>query len=85
MTLERFAECLASLRWTTIDLTSALQCQLSWIEDMESGLMEIPEDWLSGLTSLLDAMRTPDSHALRGLERVRSTGFSCDLTIKTAS
>ncbi len=62
MTPERFTECLASLRWTTIDLTSALQCQLSWIEAMESGDAEIPDDlasWLERLSACHEAAGIP--------------------------
>ncbi|AUX79852.1 MULTISPECIES: hypothetical protein [Sinorhizobium] len=62
MTPKRFAECLASLRWTTIDLTSALQCQLAWIEAMESGQAEIPEDlacWLESLAKFHEAAGIP--------------------------
>ncbi|ASY72849.1 hypothetical protein [Sinorhizobium fredii] len=68
MTPERFAECLASLRWTTIELTSALQCQLSWVEAMESGHAEIPEDlarWLESLAKCHEAAGIPTRY--RGL------------------
>ncbi|MEY9625680.1 hypothetical protein [Sinorhizobium fredii] len=68
MTPERFAECLASLRWTTIELTSALQCQLSWVEAMESGHAEIPGDlarWLEGLARCHEAAGIPTRY--RGL------------------
>ncbi|WP_026618886.1 hypothetical protein [Ensifer sp. WSM1721] len=65
MTPERFAECLAILRWTTIDLTSALQCQLSWVEALESSHAEIPEDlalWLDRLARFHEAAGVPTSY-----------------------
>ncbi|WOS61708.1 hypothetical protein [Sinorhizobium fredii] len=68
MTPERFAECLVSLRWTTIELTSALQCQLSWVEAMESGHAEIPENlalWLDRLAQCHETAAVPTSY--RGL------------------
>ncbi|MBB4509615.1 hypothetical protein GGE48_005631 [Rhizobium leguminosarum] len=42
MTSERFSECLLHIRWTPINIASALQCELSWIESMEAGNEEIP-------------------------------------------
>ncbi|WP_018237155.1 hypothetical protein [Ensifer sp. BR816] len=68
MTPERFTACLASLRWTAIDLTSALQCQLSWVEAMESGQAEIPDDlaaWLERLAGCHEAAGVPTRY--RGL------------------
>ncbi|WP_018236608.1 hypothetical protein [Ensifer sp. BR816] len=67
MTPERFVECLTSLRWTAIDLTSALQCQLAWVEAMESGEAEIPEDlalWLERLARCHEAAGTPAGYRI---------------------
>lgn len=49
MTPTRFRECLRSIRWTSVDIVNALQCDLAWIESLESGEIAIPEDvavWL---------------------------------------
>ncbi len=32
MTPDRFSECLLHIRWTLINIASAPQCELSWIE-----------------------------------------------------
>ncbi|WEX74512.1 hypothetical protein PYH37_001946 [Sinorhizobium numidicum] len=65
MTPARFADCLASLRWTRIDLTCALQCQLSWVEAMESGQIEIPEElaaWLERLANCHEVAGIPTQY-----------------------
>jgi hypothetical protein len=55
MSPTRFIECLILLRWTPINLASALQCDLSWIEGMEVGNETIPlelEEWLEALAAV---------------------------------
>lgn len=42
MTPARFTECLLHIRWTPINLASALQCDLSWVEALEAGNAEVP-------------------------------------------
>jgi hypothetical protein len=52
MTPSRLRECLHTIRWTSIDIVNALQCDLAWIEALESGEIEIPDDvaiWLEKL------------------------------------
>ena len=54
MTPARFRQCLQSIRWTSVDIVNALQCDLAWIEALESGELEIPDDvaaWLEKLAS----------------------------------
>jgi hypothetical protein len=52
MTPARFRECLQSIRWTSVDIVNALQCDLAWIEGLETGETKVPEDvalWLEKL------------------------------------
>ncbi len=52
MTPTRFRQCLQSIRWTSVDIVNALQCDLAWIEALESGEIKIPDDvaaWLEKL------------------------------------
>ncbi|MGA1802186.1 hypothetical protein VH564_08350 [Rhizobium sp. HT1-10] len=52
MTPARFRQCLQSIRWTSVDIVNALQCDLAWIEALESGELKIPNDvatWLEKL------------------------------------
>jgi hypothetical protein len=44
MSPERFIQCLRVIRWTPINIASALQCELSWIEAMEAGNEDVPAD-----------------------------------------
>lgn len=40
------------IRWTPINLASALQCDLSWVEALEAGNAKVPEglaEWLETL------------------------------------
>lgn len=67
MTPTRFNECLLLLRWTPINLASALQCDLSLVEAWEAGNDTIPEglgDWLEKLA--LAHKENPIPHAYRG-------------------
>ena len=50
----RFRECLRQIRWTSIDIVNALQCDLAWIEALEAGEIVIPNEvaiWLGRLAS----------------------------------
>jgi hypothetical protein len=54
MTPARFRECLRQIRWTSIDIVSALQCDLAWIEALETGEIDVPgdvADWLEKLAA----------------------------------
>lgn len=67
MTPARFTECLLHIRWTPINLASALQCDLSWVEALEAGNAEIPEglaDWLETLAQCHEEAGVPT--AFRG-------------------
>ncbi|WP_337268772.1 hypothetical protein [Oryzifoliimicrobium ureilyticus] len=62
MTSERFTQCLIRIRWTPINLASALQCELSWIEAMEAGNEEVPDDlaeWLEQLAAVHEKLPPP--------------------------
>nr|WP_042954752.1 hypothetical protein [Rhizobium leguminosarum] len=63
MTSERFSECLLHIRWTPINIASALQCELSWIEALEAGNEEIP----AGLATWLETLAK--AHEARSLRR----------------
>ena len=63
MTPERFSECLLHIRWTPINIASALQCELSWIESLEAGNEEIPTGlavWLETLAEAHEASPPPE-------------------------
>ncbi|MFB9952404.1 hypothetical protein ACFFP0_26475 [Rhizobium puerariae] len=65
MTPARFTECLLHIRWTPINIASALQCELSWIEAMEAGTEEIPEalgEWLEKLAQTHEALPPPATY-----------------------
>ncbi len=62
MTPARFNECLLHIRWTPINLASALQCDLSFVEALEVGAVEVPEalgEWLEALARCHEANPTP--------------------------
>lgn len=62
MTPARFTECLLRIRWTPINIASALQCELSWIEAMEAGNEEIPTglaEWLEALAKVHEELPPP--------------------------
>lgn len=65
MTPARFTECLLHIRWTPINLASALQCQLSWVEALEAGNEEIPAglaSWLETLAQAHEALPPPTTY-----------------------
>ncbi|AYG57992.1 hypothetical protein [Rhizobium jaguaris] len=69
MTPERFSECLLHIRWTPINLASALQCDLSWVEAMEAGNAEVPDGlaaWLETLAQCHEAAGVPTTYRGRG-------------------
>lgn len=58
----RFSECLLLIRWTPLNLASALQCNLSWIEALEVGNEDIPAGlatWLETLAQTHAALPPP--------------------------
>ncbi|RDJ12401.1 hypothetical protein [Rhizobium grahamii] len=62
MTPERFSECLLHIRWTPINIASALQCELSWIESLEAGNEEVPTGlavWLETLAAAHESSPPP--------------------------
>lgn len=62
MTPDRFNQCLRHIRWTPINLASALQCGLSWIEALEVGNEEVPSGlaaWLETLAQAHEALPPP--------------------------
>ena len=64
MTPARFRQCLQSIRWTSIDIVNALQCDLAWIEGLETGEIRIPDDvagWLDKLACFHDDNQPPST------------------------
>jgi hypothetical protein len=67
MSPARFVECLILIRWTPINLASALQCELSWIEAMEVGNEPIPDELETWLEALAEAhAKLPPLRSFRG-------------------
>lgn len=67
MSPARFVECLILIRWTPINLASALQCELSWIEAMEAGNEPIPDELETWLEALADVhTQLPPLRSFRG-------------------
>lgn len=65
MTTDRFNECLRVIRWTPINLASALQCDLSWVEALEAGNEEVPVGlaaWLEVLAQSHEALPPPKTY-----------------------
>ncbi|WP_082471941.1 hypothetical protein [Rhizobium sp. Leaf321] len=65
MTPDRFNECLRVIRWTPINIASALQCELSWIEALETGNEEVPTElgaWLEVLAQTHEALPPPSTY-----------------------
>lgn len=65
MTPAHFTQCLLILRWTPINLASALQCDLALVEAWESGEEEVPAKlaaWLEALTKAHEALGVPDTY-----------------------
>ena len=68
MSPARFVECHILIRWTPINLASALQCELSWIEAMEAGNKPIPD----GLEAWLEALADVHTHLPAASKRSRA-------------
>jgi hypothetical protein len=69
VTPARFNECLLHIRWTPINLASALQCDLSWVEALEAGNIEVPAGlaaWLETLAQCHEAAGVPNTYRGRG-------------------
>jgi hypothetical protein len=65
MSPERFNQCLRVIRWTPINIASALQCELSWIEALEVGNEEVPAGlatWLETLAQAHEALPPPSTY-----------------------
>nr|NTA43405.1 hypothetical protein [Agrobacterium tumefaciens] len=59
-----FNECLRVIRWTPINIASALQCELSWIEALEAGNDTVPDGlaWLETLAQAHEALPPPSTY-----------------------
>ena len=71
MSPARFTECLLHIRWTPINLASALQCDQSWVEALEAGNIEVPAGlaaWLETLAKAHEALPPPTTY--RGNSRL---------------
>jgi hypothetical protein len=69
MTAARFGECLLLIRWTPINLASALQCDLSWIEALEADKAAVPTElatWMETLARCHESAGVPTSFRGRG-------------------
>jgi hypothetical protein len=69
MSPDRFNECLRHIRWTPINLASALQCDLSWIEALETGNEEVPAGlatWLETLAQAHESLPPPTTYRRQG-------------------
>ncbi|WP_092774069.1 hypothetical protein [Agrobacterium fabrum] len=65
MSPERFNECLRVIRWTPINIASALQCELSWIEALEAGNDTVTDGlatWLETLAQAHEALPPPSTY-----------------------
>ncbi|CAN7611957.1 hypothetical protein [Neorhizobium sp. LjRoot104] len=65
MNPDRFNECLRHIRWTPINLASALQCDLSWVGSLETGNHEVPAGlagWLETLAQAHEALPPPTTY-----------------------
>jgi hypothetical protein len=65
MNTDRFNECLRVVRWTPINIASALQCELSWIEALEAGNEEVPTGlaaWLETLAKIHEGLPPPKTY-----------------------
>nr|WP_276521245.1 hypothetical protein [Agrobacterium rubi] len=59
---DRFNQCLRVIRWTPINIASALQCELSWIEALKAGNDAVPAglaEWLETLAQAHEALPPP--------------------------
>jgi hypothetical protein len=66
MNADRFNQCLRVIRWTPLNIASALQCDLSWIEALEAGNEEVPDGlaaWLETLAQLHEAQPPPKTYS----------------------
>jgi len=75
MTPARFRQCLQSIRWTSVDIVNALQCDLAWIEGLETGDIRIPEDvavWLEKLACFHTENQPPSTCRAATVVRKRS-------------
>ena len=65
MTPARFTECLLRIRWTPINLASALQCDLALVEAWEAGEEAIPDKlaaWLDTIAKAHEEHGTPTAY-----------------------
>lgn len=65
MTPDRFNKCLRVTRWTPINIASALQCELSWIEALEAGNEDVPAGlaaWLEALAKVDEELPPPNTY-----------------------
>ncbi|MDH6295590.1 hypothetical protein [Agrobacterium fabrum] len=65
MSPDRFNECLRVIRCTPINIASALQCELSWIEALEAGNEAVPDGlatWLETLAQAHEALPPPSTY-----------------------
>lgn len=69
MTPVRLVECLAILRWNSLDLAGALECHVSLIEAWLEGIEEIPAKpaaWIEMLAAAHAAAEAEKPTSLKG-------------------
>ncbi len=69
MTPNRLVECLATLRWTSLDLADALECDISLVEAWLEGMEEIPVKaaaWMETLATVHAAAEREKPASLKG-------------------
>lgn len=69
MTPARLVECLATVRWTSLDLADALECDVSLIEAWLEGQEEIPVKtaaWIETLATVHAAAEAERPTSLKG-------------------
>lgn len=78
MTPDRFKECLRQICWTHIDLANAMQCDLAWIEALETSQISVPgdvADWLETLAKCHCSNQPPSAYGAGiGREFFRGSG-----------
>lgn len=69
MTPTRLVECLTKIRWTSLDLADALECDISLVEAWLEGLEHIPPKvaaWIDTLATVHAAADAEKPKAVKG-------------------
>lgn len=69
MTPTRLVECLTIIRWTSLDLADALECDVSLVGAWLEGLEEVPVKvaaWIETLATVHDAANAEKPKSVKG-------------------